>query len=69
MLKGKFGWVEQLYKKIAKESIHNIQRIRWPNKVWNGPMKFKITISSYKLFEEVYQYRNGLMKFVMGQWS
>ena len=43
MLKGKFGWVEQLYMKIAKESIHNIQRIRiMADEVQIGPMKSRM---------------------------
>ena len=42
-------------------------KLKWVNEVSNGPMKLKITKSSYKLFDEVSQYRNGPMKFVMGQ--
>ena len=42
-------------------------KLKWANEVENGPKKLKMTKSSKKLFDEFYQYRYGLMKFIMGQ--
>ena len=61
--------MDQLISKWANEVQNGEMKLKWANEVENGPKKLKMTKSSSKLFHEVYQYRYGLMKFTMGQWS
>ena len=42
-------------------------KLKWVNVVSNGPMKLKMTKYIQKVFNEIYQYKNGPMKFKMGQ--
>ena len=42
-------------------------KLKWANKIQNGPMKLKMSKSSYKVFQKVYKkgnnkFQNGSMK-------